>query len=223
MRVLLMALVGLAVLGGAGALVEQHSGDSASPLLASSTTAPAGATTAVPATLPDTTSQPIPETTSTVATTVPPITVPPITVPPEPSAPCPASPHGAVVDRATQRAWLCDGGVQTRVFPITSANSLPDPGEFTVYAKDMNATSRFGGHLSRMTHFVAFTYGENTGARVAFHSVPTLSDGSYVQPLSSVGELDRRGESAGCIRVVPTDAQAVWDWLSIGDDVWVIS
>ena len=219
MRVLLMALVGLAVLGGAGALVEQHSGDSASPLLASSTTAPAGATTAVPATLPDTTSQPIPETTSTV----PPITVPPITVPPEPSAPCPASPHGAVVDRATQRAWLCDGGVQTRVFPITSANSLPDPGEFTVYAKDMNATSRFGGHLSRMTHFVAFTYGENTGARVAFHSVPTLSDGSYVQPLSSVGELDRRGESAGCIRVVPTDAQAVWDWLSIGDDVWVIS
>ena len=42
-----------------------------------------------------------------------------------------------------------------------------------------------------MTHFVAFTYGKFRGARIAFHSVPIWSSGEWVQPLDSVGDLDR--------------------------------
>ena len=100
---------------------------------------------------------------------------------------------------------------------------MPDPGTYPVYAKDLAATSNFGGHFSRMTHFVAFTTGERTGARIAFHSVPTLNDATFVQSLDSVGDLGRRGESSGCIRVLPDDAVRIWDWLSIGDEVRVIS
>ena len=37
----------------------------------------------------------------------------------------------------------------------------------------------------------------------------------------SAGLPTRRGESAGCIRVLPDDAVAVWDWLAIGDTVIV--
>jgi hypothetical protein len=140
-----------------------------------------------------------------------------------PAAACPDTSHGAIVDRAAQRAWLCDGAAISVEMPITSAWSMPDPGTYPVYAKDLAATSTFGGHVSRMTNFVAFTYGERTGARIAFHSVPTSNDGSFVQTLDSVGDPGLRGESSGCIRVLPDDAARIWAWLSIGDEVHVIS
>lgn len=100
---------------------------------------------------------------------------------------------------------------------------MPDPGSYAVYAQDFEATSTFGGHFSRMTHFVAFTYCKRTHAPIAFHSVPTLADGSLVQPLDSVGELDRRGDSSSCIRVLPEGAPTLWTWLSLGDAVHVVS
>ena len=108
-------------------------------------------------------------------------------------------------------------------FVVTTALTLPDPGTFAVYDKDMQASSTFGGHYSTMTHFVAFTRGENTGARVAFHTVPVLADGEFVQPLESVGTDVRHGDSAGCIRVLPDEGQVVWDWLQIGDLVRVLT
>lgn len=136
---------------------------------------------------------------------------------------CPSTPHGAIVDRANQRGALCADGKITYEFPITSANSQPDPGVYPVYAKDLNASSSFGGHYSQMTHFVAFTKGKYKGARIAFHSVPTLKSGEYVQTLESVGTEAAHGESSGCIRVLPDDSVTIWDWLSIKDEVHVIS
>jgi hypothetical protein len=87
----------------------------------------------------------------------------------------------------------------------------------------MNSSSRFTGRYSTMTHFVAFTHGEIRGARIAFHSVPTYPDGSYVQTLQSVGTPELRGDSAGCIRVLPADAELIWSWLEVGDLVRVVS
>jgi hypothetical protein len=136
---------------------------------------------------------------------------------------CPTTPHGAVIDRDRQRAWLCDDGVAMPEFVITTAVSQPDPGTYPVYAKAMNASSTFGGHRSTMTHFVAFTRGKRTGARVAFHTVPVLRDGEYVQPLDTVGTDEHHGDSAGCVRVLPEQGQVVWDWLQIGDEVRVIT
>lgn len=142
---------------------------------------------------------------------------------PATDADCPSTPHGAIVDRANQRGALCENGAITYEFPITSAWSQPDPGTYPVYAKDLNASSNLTGKYSEMTHFVAFTRGKYKGARIAFHSVPTYSDGSYVQPLDSVGTEAMHGQSSGCIRVLPDDSVKIWDWLSIGDEVHVIS
>jgi L,D-transpeptidase catalytic domain/Putative peptidoglycan binding domain len=136
---------------------------------------------------------------------------------------CSAEGRSAVVDRRNQRAWLCANGAITREMPITSAVSQPDPGTYQVYAKDLNAASTISGSYTEMTHFVAFTYGKYQGARIAFHSVPTYPGGGYVQPLESVGTPELFGASSGCIRVLPDDAVAVWDWLAAGDDVIVIS
>ena len=146
----------------------------------------------------------------------------PDVLPPDPST-CSDSGRSAVVDRFNQRAWLCDSGEITEVMPMTSAVSQPDPGTYEVYAKDLNASSTLTGDYSEMTHFVAFTYGKYAGARIAFHSVPTYPNGEYVQPLDTVGTAELHGDSSGCIRVLPDDAELIWDWLDVGDSVTVVT
>jgi len=136
---------------------------------------------------------------------------------------CAAAGHSAVVDRVNQRTWLCNDGQITETFVMTSANSQPDPGTYKVYAKDLKASSMLTGEFSTMTHFVAFTRGKYTNARIAFHSIPKYSNGEYVQPLESVGTAEKHGASAGCIRVLPEDSVKIWDWLDKGDPVIVVS
>jgi hypothetical protein len=77
-----------------------------------------------------------------------------------------------------------------------------------------------GGFLETFG-FVAFTYGKYQGARIAFHSVPKYAGGEYVQPLESVGSDELQVDSSGCIRVLPDDVVAIWDWLDVGDTVIV--
>jgi len=146
----------------------------------------------------------------------------PEVLPPNPET-CPATGRSAVVDRFNQRAWLCESGEITDEMPITTALSQPDPGTYEVYAKDLNASSTISGGYSEMTHFVAFTHGKYQGARIAFHSVPTYSNGEFVQPLDSVGTAELHGASAGCIRVLPDDAELIWSWLDVGDTVTVVT
>lgn len=141
---------------------------------------------------------------------------------PDPST-CPDTGRAAVIDRFNQRNWLCDDGAIESVMPMTSAISQPDPGTYEVYAKDLESSSTLTGSYSTMTHFVAFSYGENTGARIAFHSIPVYPDGDYVQPLDTVGSGELFGDSAGCIRVLRADAERIWSWLDVGDAVIVVT
>jgi hypothetical protein len=191
---------------------------------------PASPQTDPPATEPPQTSVAATEPPDTTTTSAPTTAVPTTTtLVPEPTfefadaTTCPAAGHAAVVDRENQRAWLCGDGLVTNEMLMTSAWIQPDPGDYAVYAKDMNSSSRFTGKYSTMTHFVAFTYGKIRGARIAFHSMPVYSDGSFVQPLETLGAADQRGNSAGCIRVSPADAELIWAWLEIGDVVRVVS
>jgi hypothetical protein len=150
-------------------------------------------------------------------------TIPATTIPAPPDAGCATTGPSAALDRDQQQAWLCLDGYITTRFAVSTAWSMPDPGVYQIYAKDRVTSSTFGGHVTTLNHFVAFSYGENTGARVAFHAVPILQDGSLEQPLDSVGDLSRRGESSGCIRVVPEMAVLIWETLSIGDTVTVLN
>jgi hypothetical protein len=221
----------LALVGALALVVQLVGGKGATTVPAATTAAPndlmpamSQPGTSAPGTSRPVASQPVasqPGTSAPVATSVS------TTVAPSPmqatDADCPSTAHGAIVDRARQAGALCDGGRVAYRFPITSARAQPDPGTYPVYAKDMTTSSTFGGHVSTMTHFVAFTRGENTGARVAFHSVPKLLNGDWVQPLDSVGTEEYHGASSGCIRVLPDDAVRIWDWLGMGDEVHVIS
>jgi L,D-transpeptidase catalytic domain len=225
-------------LGGVGVLmlVAQCSNSSALSPDSSQTEASPVETAAIDTTLdtsvvdvaaapPATTTTIAEPTTTTVAPTTTTIPEPTTTTVPAPviDPNCPTTPHAAVIDRDNQRAYLCDNGVALPEFVITSALDQPDPGTYPVFSKSMKTSSRFGGHYSTMTHFVAFTRGEKTGARVAFHTVPVLRNGEYVQPLASVGTQMMFGASSGCIRVLPEQGQVIWDWLQKGDEVRVIT
>ncbi len=144
--------------------------------------------------------------------------------PPEPEvATCEGLGDAAVLDREFQRAWLCADDAIIHVFPVTTARDQPDPGDYEVEQRSLEASSILTGSYSEMSHFVVFTYGKFQGARVGFHSVPIYPNGEYVQPLESVGTKELWGDSNGCIRALPEDAVMVWDHLDFGATVRVIS
>ncbi|CAN5531053.1 hypothetical protein BH10ACT2_BH10ACT2_28310 [soil metagenome] len=209
-RVLAMAVVAVGAVMGGIVLLDRNDDEAATRVAAEAVTETSLAATTDPPT-------------TIAVTTISPATVPAPTIASPPDAGCSETGPSAALDRDRQRAWLCLDGHITAEFPVSTAWSMPDPGVYQVYAKDLKTTSTFGGHLSTLHNFVAFSYGKNTGARVAFHSIPVLSDGSLMQPIDSVGDLSRRGESSGCIRVVPEVSQLIWDTLSIGDTVTVLT
>lgn len=137
---------------------------------------------------------------------------------------CANGKRAIVVDRAWQRAWLCDAGAILTVIPVTSARSQPDPGAYAVYAKDWDTFSDYGPRRSTLDRFIAFAIGEDEGARVGFHAIPRYeNDGALAQPIESVGTLGRFGDSSGCIRLLPEHADLVWNFLQVYDSVVVIS
>lgn len=129
---------------------------------------------------------------------------------------CPATSRAAVADKAAQRFWLCaDGRSITDALPMTTASAgygLPPVGTYEVFARDELS---FGAHGERLNRFVAF-YTTPRGNRIAFHEVVN-------QDPATIGDLDQRGQSAGCFRVSESDSWRVWEFLQVGDPVVVIT
>jgi hypothetical protein len=134
-----------------------------------------------------------------------------------PSLPgCPDSERAAVVDKAAQQWWLCEHGASTTARrPTTTASAgygLPPVGVYEVFARDRYATGIHGEQLNR---FVAF-YTTSKGNRIAFHEV-------VGQDPATVGDLDQRGASAGCLRLLHSDSIAIWEFLRVGDQVVILT
>jgi hypothetical protein len=129
---------------------------------------------------------------------------------------CFPSGRSAVADKAAQRYWLCEDGVAvTDRLPMTTggvAYALPLVGTYTVFSRQRYGR---GLHGEVLNYFVAF-YRTPRGNRIGFHEVVN-------QDPSTVGDLDRRGSSAGCFRVLSDDAVTIWDHLQYGDHVIVLT
>ena len=129
---------------------------------------------------------------------------------------CAPTGRSAVADKMAQRYWLCqDGAAITEALPMTTGSfeyALPPVGTYRVFAKLRYNSGLHGEVLHR---FVAF-YRTPRGNRIAFHQVVN-------QDPATVGDLDRRGASAGCFRVSQANSIQVWEFLQIGDPVIVIT
>ena len=120
-----------------------------------------------------------------------------------------------MADKTAQRFRLCRDGVAIAgARPMTTGSrdfGLPPVGIYPVFTKLERNRSETGELLER---FVAF-YRTPRNNRIAFHQ--------YVnQDPSTLGDPDLR-VSAGCFRVSVEDSWLVWDFLQIGDLVYVIS
>jgi hypothetical protein len=129
---------------------------------------------------------------------------------------CSPTGRSAVADKMAQRYWLCvDGVAITDRLPMTTGAldyALPRVGTYTVFSRQRYGR---GLHGEVLNHFVAF-YRTPRGNRIGFHEVVN-------QDPSTVGDLDRRGSSAGCFRVRGDDAVTIWNHLQYGDHVIVLT
>jgi hypothetical protein len=129
---------------------------------------------------------------------------------------CAATGRSAVVDKAAQRFWLCENGAaitdRRRMTSASASYGLPAIGSYKVFDRDAIGYGRNGEQLHR---FVTF-YTTVRGNRIGFHQYVNQDPGT-------IGELNQRGSSDGCLRVGTDDSWTVWNFLRIGDRVIVIT
>jgi hypothetical protein len=129
---------------------------------------------------------------------------------------CGAQPSGqaVMVDKRTQRAWLCrNGAAVSGLLPFTSGPTYQAPrGVYRVYFK-RNPWWSLGG--LRLNNFTGFTRGVN-GDRIGFHQY-------VIMPESLVGSEAYRNRSGGCFRMRARDAQLVYQFTDLGTAVHVLT
>lgn len=143
---------------------------------------------------------------------------------PASTASCWGSGHSVVIDKAHQRAWLCDGSRQVGgAFRVTTHRYQPVRGTYRVFSKSGAVPIVFSGRKAYLDWWVGFAYGRYTNRTIGLHAVPRYASGGYGQAFSTVGSMAKYGVTGGCVREVPQQARTTYGWLRIGDRVVVIS
>lgn len=123
-----------------------------------------------------------------------------------------------VYDKALMTVWLMNKKDEVvGRYPVVGRWDRPAKGTYRVFSK----SERSGNPNSKVTfnNMVRFTYGPDTKSPIGFHSIPRYYDGSRMHPVSSLGLPIATG---GCIRMADKDAQAVYDFMKVGDLVVVL-
>lgn len=123
-----------------------------------------------------------------------------------------------VYDLSGQQVWLVDeDDTVVRTYLVSgSLYDQLDPGRYEVFSKSRNAISWTGE--STMEYMVRFYRSVNSN--IGFHDIPVSADtGEEVQTLSELGTP----LSDGCIRQDESDAEALYEFASVGTPVIVVS
>ncbi|MGA2531444.1 MAG: L,D-transpeptidase family protein [Candidatus Aminicenantales bacterium] len=117
-----------------------------------------------------------------------------------------------VVDRASQRVFLCgEHGAILKTYSCATGSYYPTVGVFQVSEKIPSAKSLFDD--SRFSFFTVFQLAEKW-AKVGFHSIPVFPDG---RPAGGLGQPN----SHGCVRLAYEDAKFLYEWARLGTKVIV--
>lgn len=121
-----------------------------------------------------------------------------------------------VFDQSAQRVWLVDrNGVERTYLGSGSVLDNLHPGSYAVYSRSRWAVGVDDSGV--MQYFVRFTQGPQ-GAAIGFHTIPTKNG----TPLQSVAQLGTP-RSHGCIRQRTADAIALWEFAPVGTKVVVVA
>lgn len=121
------------------------------------------------------------------------------------------------IDLSEQQVALIEGGEIIRTYPVSSgAWRTPTPeGKFQIYSKQTLRVSNLDVPY-RMPYYMAFTESKSHG----LHALPYLGNiatesGYWQEALDHIG----RPVSHGCVRLLPDDAEALYEWLGVGTPV----
>jgi lipoprotein-anchoring transpeptidase ErfK/SrfK len=115
-----------------------------------------------------------------------------------------------------QRVWLIGGAGRVKhTYLVSGRLSQPSPGHYRVYSKSRWTSSTVSAET--MQYMVRFTYGENTGTPIGFHSIPRDYSGHPAQSVDDLG----KPLSHGCIRQRLRDAVHLWHFAPVGTHVVV--
>ena len=123
------------------------------------------------------------------------------------------------IDLSEQQARVIENGVIVARYRVSSgAADTPTPrGEFAVHRKQTLRVSGQGVPY-RMPYYMAFTPSESHG----FHALPYLgkspeSSDFWQEAMTHIGIP----VSHGCVRFLPEDAAALFEWAEVGTKVYI--
>lgn len=121
------------------------------------------------------------------------------------------------IDLTKQQTTLIENGEIIRKYPVSSgAWETPTPrGTFQIYSKQTLRVSNQDVPY-RMPYYMAFTKSKSHG----LHALPYLGNEAtnsdyWHEALDHIG----RPVSHGCVRLLPEDAKALYEWVSVGTPV----
>ena len=129
--------------------------------------------------------------------------------------------NAILIDLSEQKAAIIEDGALMMHYPVSSgAWETPTPrGKFQVHSKQkMRISSQDVPY--RMPYYMAFTESKSHG----LHALPYLGNKAtnsdyWYEALDHIG----RPVSHGCVRLLPEDAEALYEWAEVGTPVLIQS
>ena len=212
-----MLVVGVALAVGRG-------GDDAAASLQTSTSS--SVTTAPPTTAaPETTTTLAPETT----TTLPPETTTTTVVwnhsNPRPLPEKTGQGTRIVFQNSLNWVWIVNENEEVVMsVPVSGRDGVPKAGKYRVMSKSEFSQSIFFPEI-KMKWSVRFAVSPNGKNTISFHSIPTCAwEGGHCSPVGPMQTVEQLGtfQSGGCVRMLDTDAEFLYNFVEVGTRVLVL-
>jgi lipoprotein-anchoring transpeptidase ErfK/SrfK len=206
------------------ALAVGRSGSDAEASLQTSTTS-----TAVPATTttlpPETTTTLAPETTTTLPAETTTTTVVWNHANPRPLPEKSGKGKRIVFQNSLNWVWIVNENEEVvQSVPVSGRDGVPKPGKYRVMSKSEFSQSIFFPEI-KMKWSVRFAISPNGKNTISFHSIPTCAwEGGHCSPVGPMQTVEQLGtfQSGGCVRMLDTDAEFLYNFVEVGTRVLVL-
>jgi lipoprotein-anchoring transpeptidase ErfK/SrfK len=208
------------------ALAVGRSGDDAEASLQTLTLPPT--TTVAPTTTlpPETTTTLAPETTTTLPVETTTTTIVWNHANPRPLPEKSGKGKRIVVQNGLNWVWIVDENEQVvKSVPVSGREGVPKPGKYRVMSKSEFSQSIFFPEI-KMKWSVRFAISPNGKNTISFHSIPTCAwEGGQCSPVGPMQTVEQLGtfQSGGCVRMLDTDAEFLYNFVEVGTRVLVIA
>ena len=108
--------------------------------------------------------------------------------------------------------------------PVSGREGVPKPGRYRVMSKSEFSQSIFFPEI-KMKWSVRFAISPNGKNTISFHSIPTCAwEGGQCSPVGPMQTVEQLGtfQSGGCVRMLDTDAEFLYNFVEVGTRVVVL-